>query len=148
MEGCLNAGVGGGAAFNNALGELPLHLKGLLHAGKGGLGKARTGIGHAVELACPLICFGLEPSIPVGIGADVATKEAVARHNVGGVEDASKDGPGCLHAAGGSDEDAFPGIEVVAIDFALLSDRWRTVSVLEASHQHFYCLQTRGARDF
>mgnify|MGYP007080219426 CR=1 FL=1 len=119
-EGCLDTGVGGGATFNNTLGELPLHLKGLLRAGKGGLGKARTGFGHAVDLARPLICFGLEPSVPVSIGADVATKEAVARHNVCGVDDAAKDGTGCLLAAWGDNEDAFPRVQVVAIDFALL----------------------------
>jgi len=102
-EGSLNGGAGGGATFNNPLGELPLHLKGRLHAGKDGLGKARTGFGHAVNLARPLICFGLEPCIPVGIGADVATKEAVAPLNVCGVDDASKDDTGCVHAAWGGD---------------------------------------------
>ena len=73
-----------------------------------------------MDLARPLICFGLEPSVPVSIGADVATKEAVARHNVCRVNDAAKDGTGCLLAAWGDNEDAFPRVQVVAIDFALL----------------------------
>ena len=109
---------GGGAAFNNALGKLSLHLKGRLHARKGRLGKSWTGCGEGVDLVRPLICYGLEPCIPTGIGADVATEEAVARHNVFGVNEAPKDGLGCLHAAWGGDEDAFPGVQVVALDFA------------------------------
>jgi len=84
------------------------------------MGKTQTGFGHGVDLERPLICFGLEPCTPVGIGADVATEKAVARHNVCGVDDASKDGTGCLHAAWGGDEDAFPRVQVAAINFALL----------------------------
>jgi len=49
-----------------------------------------------------------------------ATKETVARHNICGVNDGLKDGMSCLLAAWGDNEDAFPRVQVVAIEFALL----------------------------
>jgi len=41
------------------LGELPLHLQGRLHAGKGGLGKAQAGFEQAVDLTQPLSVLDL-----------------------------------------------------------------------------------------
>ena len=73
-----------------------------------------------MDLVDPLIGFGGQPFVPACSAADVAAKEAVASDHIVGVDETAKEGAGGFHVVGGGDEDTLPGVQVVAINFALL----------------------------
>jgi len=48
-------------AFKDPLEELPFHLKRFLEGTVGGLGEVGTGLGEAMDVGLPFLCFGGEP---------------------------------------------------------------------------------------